>query len=195
MDRSLGQPAGGQLSESVYGGLPDVMEIRDSRPFYALSSIGYGTLAWWSSSSLGLGAAGLVVFGSYSLWSLLRFVRPRVRLRISEDGIVDETFWWYSPGLIRWGEIVDFRTTKWGLVQIELVDEDSFLGRLSGLRQFTRVKSMLYGLGPALLVPWVLEGSKRDLLGSLKTRLDAYTLAAVRRGVSLGPGEADPDRR
>ncbi len=179
------------MSESVDGGPADVMEIRDSRPFYALSSIAYGTLAWWSSASLGVGAVGLVVFGSYSLWSLLRFIWPRVRLRITEDGIVDETFWWYSPGLIEWGEIVDFRTTKWGLIRIELVDEDSFLGRLSGLRQLTRVKSMLYGLGPALLVPWVLEGSKRDLLGSLEARLDAYTLAAARRRGSLGPGETE----
>ena len=132
----------------------------------------------------------MALFGSYSVWSLMRFVRPRVRVRITEDGIVDESFWWYSPGLIRWDEIVDFRTTKWGLVRIDLVDEAAFLERLSGLKQLARIKSMLNGLGPALIVPWALEGSKRDLMETLETALDSYTLAAARRREPLGPGGA-----
>ncbi len=171
------------MSERSDIGSLNLFEVRGSRAFYTFWCIAAGALAWLSSVSWGWGLMGLAVFGAHSAWALVGLLNRRIRLRVTEDGIVDENFWW-SPGLVPWEEMLDVRATKWGLVEIDLRDKSAFFERLSPLAQLVRVKQRLSGLGPALIVPWSLEGSKRDLLESLETGLDSSTVAAARLSVS-----------
>ena len=165
----------------------DLIEIRDSKDFYGASCIGcVGLAVYFSEPWMAL------FLGSYSVWSFLRAVSGRVRVRVTEDGIVDETFRWYSPGLIRWEEIRDVREGRWGGIEIELLDEKTFLNRLSPLAVLARTISRLYGLGPAVINPMYFEGSRRELLEPLEAAFDSSVLAAARQNDPLGSGEAAP---
>ncbi|MBT8487821.1 MAG: hypothetical protein KJO65_03230, partial [Gemmatimonadetes bacterium] len=117
-------------------------------------------------------------------WAGYRVILPG-RLCVTEAGIVDEMFW-YSPGLIPWQDVTDVRPTRWGLVEIDLVDDDVFLQRLGPLSQMARFKQQLYGFGPALVVPWVLRGRRRTIVDRLQDGLDAYTRIALADARSFG---------
>ena len=60
----------------------DLIEIRDSKDFYGASCLGcVGLAVYFSEPWMAL------FLGSYSVWSFLRAVSGRVRLRVTEDGI------------------------------------------------------------------------------------------------------------
>ena len=84
------------------------VEIYDSKVFYASWFAGMAFLAVASLALPGVGPVGLVVFGSHAVWADTRLESPRPRIRVTPEGLIDENFW-YSPGLIRWGEILDVR--------------------------------------------------------------------------------------
>jgi hypothetical protein len=114
---------------------------------------------------------------------------------VNAVGIRDENFW-YSPGLIRWDEILDVRPTRFGLIEVELRDEGAFWGRLSPLSQLPRVKLTLLGFGPALITPWGLEGTRRGLVNLLKKELEQNLLESVRREQVAAPrGKDEEDYR
>ena len=202
---SAGRPREVRVSESVDTHSEDPIEIRDSRVFYALwgdlalllAAVSAASWAWGPFGLLGL--VGLGVFGTHSLWAFQRLFHRRVRLRITEEGVVDENFW-YSPGLIKWDEILDVRVTRWGRIEIDLVDENEFLARLSGPHQLGRVKQLaqsaraihmvLLGFGPAAIASWGLEGSRAEIVEMLEAGMDRYALSVVREGDALEPGEA-----
>ena len=165
----------------------DLIEFRDSQAFYGSSCVGSAGLAVYSSEPW-----MALLLGSYSAWSFLRVVSWRVRVRVTEDGIVDETFGWYSPGLIRWEGIRDVRAGRWGGIEIELKDEKAFFYRLSPPAVLARAISRLFGLGPAVINPLYFKGSRRELLESLEAALDSYTLDAVRQSHTLASGEPAP---
>ncbi len=172
----------------------DPIEIRDSRAFYALWAELAGSLAVlsgaaWAWGPVGFaGLVGLGVFGANTVWSCLRLFRRRVRLRITEGGIVDENFW-YSPGLIKWDEILDVRATRWGYIKIDLADEKAYFERLSGLAEVAHAYQKLWGLGPAAIFSWGLEASRGEIIEALETGMDSYALSVVRQGDALEPGE------
>jgi hypothetical protein len=104
----------------------------------------------------------------------------RPRIRITADGIVDENFW-YSPGLIPWEEIVDVRATGLGLIEVDLSDASAFLERLSPMRQVARFKMQLLGFGPAVITPWGLDRSGREVVALLQDGLDEHVVLSARR--------------
>ncbi len=164
----------------------DLIEIRDSKTFYGAFFVVLAAMAMMSSPW-----PWTVLFGVQSLWALLRVARRRVRLRVTEDGIVEETFRWYSAGLIRWEEIRDVRVTRGGGIEIELKDEKAFLKRLSPLSVLARVSQrFIFRVGPATISPLSLEGSKRELVESLESALDSFTLTSIRQSATLGSDEA-----
>ncbi len=160
------------------------IEIRDSRTFWALCSALMGSLTALSAASGGGGWVGLWLFGTRTIYTFVRLLGRRIRLRITEEGIVDQNFW-YSPGLITWSEMLDVRATRWRTIEIDLVDEEAFLARLSVLARLYRIKLQLRGLGPTLIVPWGLECTRRELIEMLETGMDSYALSAVRAGDPL----------
>ena len=190
LERALTITVEVRLSRPADAHHADPVEIRDSRIFFASWGILTGSLAALSVVSWGLGPFGLVVFGTHAVWSLTRLLSRRVRVRITQEGVVDENYW-LSPGLITWDEILDVRPTKWGLIEIDLADEDAFLERRSTLAQLAIFKQQLYGLGPAVIVPWSLRGTRRELLDALETAMDTFALSKVRNGEALGPGVED----
>jgi hypothetical protein len=163
----------------------DVISFRDSRTFYGASCVALAAMATMSSPW-----PWTVLFGAQSLWAFLRFINQRVRLRVTDDGIVDETFSWYSPGLIRWEGIRDVRAGRWGGIEIELKDPKAFYYRLSPPAALSRAISRLFGLGPAVINPSYYKASRRELLESLEAALDSYTLDTVRQSDTLGSGGA-----
>lgn len=179
------EPPGGKAAPAEP--FPSV-EFKGSRVFFGVLLLVVGFFA------AGLAALGSVVLSSlavlYGGWAGFRLIAPG-RVRATEDGIVDETFW-YSPGLIPWAHVTDVRPTRWGLVEIDLVDEDIFLEGLGPLVQVALFKQRLYGFGPALLVPWVLRGSRRTIVDGLQVGLDAYTHAALTQGGSDELPESAP---
>jgi len=126
------------------------------------------------------GALGVFLFGTNALYAGARLLSRPVRLQITEDGIVDQNFWPHA-GFIPWEEIVEFRSRRWGLIEIRLRDADSFLERQSPLFPLSRWKVLVRGWSPAILWTPFLTGSKEDLLAQLESGQDAFTLAAVRR--------------
>lgn len=168
-------------------------ECRGSRPFFA----GMVLLA----AGLGVGAAALgslilaVLAIGYTGWSAYRLIAPG-RLRVTEDGLVDDTFW-HSPGLIPWRTITDVRPARWALIEIDLVDENAFVEKLGPLKQMALLKQQLYGFGPAIIVPWVLQGSRQSILETLQDGLDAYTHIALaeERGAERRMLPGDEDQR
>lgn len=165
------------------------IEFADSRTFYGSWCVLTGSLAALSTVSWGWGPFGLIAFGAHAGWALFRLLRRRTRLRVTEDGIVDENFW-YSPGLIRWEEIVDVQPTRWGLIDVKLLDEEGFWDRQSALAQVVRMKYLFFGFGAAAIVPWGLTGSRRSIVRAIHERFDAAAIAAMRRERALNPGES-----
>ncbi len=165
----------------------DVISFGDSKTFYGALFVVFAAMATMSSPW-----PWTVLFGAQSLWAFLRLINQRVRLRVTADGIIDETFPWYSPGLIRWEGIRDVRAGKWGGIEIELKDQKAFFYRLSPPAALARAIWRLFGLGPAVINPVYFKGSRRELLESLEAALDSYTLDAVRQSVTLGSGEPAP---
>lgn len=152
-------------------------EIRDSRAFHAIVCFVFATVAalfagagWPLGAMLAMPPAG---------WAAYRMVAGSVRLRISEDGVEDRSFW-YSAGFIPWSEILEVRSGPWGAVEIELRDEAAFWERLGPLRQLPRVKLRLfYGLGPAAIVPWGLAGSRSGIVEAMQEALDTHALRSL----------------
>lgn len=165
----------------------EVVEFRDSPTSFGVMGLILGVLAfqasWWPSAGL---------FGICSLWLVSRAARRRVRLRITDEGITDETFGWYSPGLIPWEEVREIRYGAWRAVDIELKDEAAFLYRLSPLARLGRIPGRLFGLGSAYLNPLYFRASRRTLHDSLEAGLRAHELESIRRYKALeGVGDAE----
>ncbi|NNK63993.1 MAG: hypothetical protein HKO98_12405 [Gemmatimonadetes bacterium] len=167
----------GAVADAPHGS--DAIEFYDSRLFFASYSAGMTMVAIPCALVSGWGPILAIIFGGHALWSLRRLLDRRPRLEISAVGIRDENLW-YSPGMIRWEEIRDIRRTRLGLIEVELRDEGAFLDRLSPLRQLPRVKLALFGFGPALITPWGLEGSTREVVGKLQEGLEQHLLESVR---------------
>jgi len=166
------------------------IEIRDSRPFYGFWCLLTGSLAGLTAFAWGWGPIGLLVFGLHSVWSFLRLFSRRARLCITEEGIVDANFW-TSPGLIRWEEVLDVQPTRWGLIEVKLLDEQAFWSRQSFWAQLARAKLLLYGYQGTVIVPWGLAGSRRKLVQTLQDGLDAAEIAAMGQAVALKPVEPE----
>ena len=167
---------------------PAVGEISDSRLFYGiytavLAALGIATIP------MGYGLLGGLFFGGYAAWTLWRLIDKRPRLFITDEGIVDRTYLW-SPGLIRWDEILDFRPARWGLISVRLRDEQAFWDRLPLFAKFAAGKAQLHGLGPAFIVGWALEASRSELLDALESGADAHALRAVKAAAALTEGHA-----
>ena len=171
----------------------DQIEVRDSRLFYAICGGVAGSLAVLAAISLAWGPAGVAdlvalgVFGINAAWVLHRLFRRKARLRITEQGIIDENFW-YSPGLIKWDEILDVRESRWGYIEIDLADKQAYFRRLSGLAQTVRAYQRLWGFGPAAISTWGLEASRGEIVEALETGMDSYALSMVRETDALEPG-------
>lgn len=170
---------------------PGSLTIRDSRAFYAYWCIAMTLLAVATVTGFGWGPFGLVLFGGYALWALTRLLDRRPRIRVTPEGIIDDNFW-YSPGLVRWADILDVRMTRLGLIEVDLRDENAFWERLSPLRRLARFKMQLYGFGPALITPWGLEGSGSEIVAHLQAGLDEHVLLAARSERSPSPSEPAP---
>ena len=121
-----------------------------------------------------------VAFGPHAVYLGTRLLRRPVRFRISEKGIVDRSIW-PSSGFIPWEEILGFRSSRWGLIEVRLLDEDAFLQRQSVLFFVGRLKALYRGQSPAGVWTPFLGKRKGNVLAQLETGLDAYTLATVRR--------------
>ena len=126
------------------------------------------------------GAFGVIIFGTHAVYAGARLLHRPVRLRITEEGIVDRIVW-PSAGLIRWEEILELRPTRWGLIEIRLRDPDAFMEQRSTLFQLSRFKVLIRGWSPAVLFSLFLTGSRKHLLEQLESGLDAFTLTAVRQ--------------
>jgi len=171
----------------------DWIDIYDSRPFYALWFVVMAALAFAVGTMPGLGPLIAMVFGIHALWALRRLFFRRPRVRITAEGIVDRNFW-YSPGLIRWEDIIDVYSTGLGLIEVELKDEMAFWERLSPLGQMARYKLQLLGYGPALITPWGLERSGSEVVDMLQAGLDEHVLQSAQvEGLPPSDGGATYD--
>ena len=178
---------------------PEWVDIHDSRPFYASWFVGMTALAFAVGTVPGLGPLLAMVFGIHAVWALSRLFARRPRIQITSEGIVDRNFW-YSPGLIRWEEIIDVYSRGLGFIEVELKDETAFWERLSPLRQIARYKFQLFGYGPALITPWGLERSGSEVVDMLQAGLDEHVLQTARveglppsdGGASLGAIHRSP---
>lgn len=169
----------------------DAIEVvrYDSRGFFAiygstcaLLAAGFASLPW--------GMPLAVVMGANALWAVMRASYRKARIRIDEDGIVDENFW-YSGGFIPWSAVRDVRPTRWGLIQIELFDENEYWDALHPMKAFALLKMQLYGFSPVVVTPWGLQGSRRALVAELQEGLDRWAVEAARRGELAGPTLAE----
>lgn len=158
---------------------PDRVEIHDSRSFHVAWFVGMTTLAIASAMVPGPGVIMAVIFGAHALYALRRLFYRRPRIQITSEGIVDRNFW-YSPGLIRWEEIIDVYSKGFGLIEVELKDEVAFWNRLSPLRQIPRFKLQIFGFGPALITSWGLEHSGSEVVEMLQAGMDEHALHAAR---------------
>lgn len=152
-------------------------EIRDSRVFFgcfssamAVLAAGFAVTGWWLPAMIATGYAG---------WSGYRTLVAPVRVRVTEAGIEDRTFW-YSPGLIPWDEILEVRAGSWGAIEIDLRDETSFWNELRPLARLPRMKFQLfYGLGPAAILPWMLRGARTEIVDALQEGLDTVAVRSL----------------
>lgn len=160
---------------------PDTSEgidIHDSRSLYVVFFVGMTSLAIASATFSGWPVFLAIPFGVYAVWALRRLFDRRPRIQITPEGIVDRNFW-YSPGLIRWEEIIDVYSKGLGLIEVELKDEIVFWERLSPLRQMARYKRQLFGFGPALITSWGLERSGPEVVDMLQAGLDEHVLQSA----------------
>lgn len=127
-----------------------------------------------------------VVTGMKMVWATLRLLWRRPRLRVTSEGVVDENFW-YSSGLLPWSIIRDIRPTKWGLIQIELLDEDAHYELLHPLKRLALLKMRILGLPLGLLMPWGLRGSRGEIVSQLKDGLNRWVVEEAARGEPAGP--------
>lgn len=164
------------------------LETRNSLLYLASHSATMSTLSAACLFGWGLGLAGFIGFESLAIWSAQRLVSRPVRLRVTEEGVHDDTGW-YSPGFIAWSEVANVRITNLGFIEIDLVDEDAFLSRLAPLSRIRRMQWRFFGFGPQLIAPWGLAASRSEIFEALEGGLDEYTLRAVRRDAQLGPPE------
>ncbi|MCG6989136.1 MAG: hypothetical protein LJF06_13285 [Gemmatimonadetes bacterium] len=165
------------------------VEYRDSLPVYlvwlvAMVVLTVCAVAFWPT----WGPTPLLVFGSAAVAAALRVLRRRVRLRITEEGIIDRTGW-YSPGLIPWEDVVDVRPGPWGYVQLDLTEASSFWERQTPLRQLHMMSAQLWGLSPATISSLGLAASRRTILRAMEVGMDRHALASLRREAELPPGE------
>ena len=162
-------------------------EVYDSVLFLLVWLVGSGALLLASTLSWGWGILGMFVFGGHTGWALFRLLRRKARLRITEEGIIDRTFW-HSPGLIPWEQIIRVRPARWGMISVEIRDEDEFMAKQSTLANLARIKFLMFNLGPAAIYSLPLQGSRKKLLQALEAGLDAHELARVRQERALGCG-------
>lgn len=176
---------------------PDgVVEYYDSRPIY---------LTWFNVCLLAcvvlvlaslngggpFGMIGALPFGLSALYSFPRLVSRRVRLAISEEGILEQNFW-YSPGFLPWDQVLAVRRRMWGLIEVEIRDPDSLLGKQPLLRKLGMRWLRLRGYGLVVITPWGLEGEGSEIVGTLQDGLEEFNLAAVRHAKALQGESSDP---
>jgi hypothetical protein len=133
-----------------------------------------------------------LIFGFHAGFALKQLTREDPGLRITEEGVIDNSHWWHS-GLIPWHEIVDIHASRWGMIEIKLRDENQFWQRLTALQQFAHIKTQLYGFSPALIVPWLLVGARGQIVEELQTGLDQYTLRSGAESPELPGRRPGPD--
>ena len=131
--------------------------------------------ALFSLAASPIGVAITAVFALSAAWAGLRLLRPKVRVQITEEGIVDENFW-YSPGLIPWDNVLDIQKGPWATITVDLRDEAAFFDGLDPLQVIPRVKWRLLGFGPATISALILDASHDEVVDELQAGLDAYTL-------------------
>ena len=90
------------------------LETRNSLLYLANHSATMSTLSAACLFGWGLGLAGFIGFGSLAIWSAQRLVSRLVRLRVTEEGVHDDTGW-YSLGFIAWSEVANVRIHQSGL--------------------------------------------------------------------------------
>ena len=129
-----------------------------------------------------------LVFGAHAVGAIKQMTRSAPGLRITEEGLLDNSHWWHS-GLIPWDEIIDVRASRWGMIEIDLRDEQAFWQRLTPIQQLAHWKSQLYGFSPALVVPFLLEGSRSQLVDEMQAGLDQYTLRSGAQSPALPDGD------
>jgi hypothetical protein len=155
----------------------------------ALFFVGYAAVMGGLTTALMTIPSGVfpaTLTGLNMAWAVLRLLWRRPRLRVTDEGVVDENFW-YSGGLLPWSSIRDIRPTRWGLIQVELFEEDTYFKCLHPLKALALLKMQLYGFPPVVLIPWGLEGSRRDVVAQLQDGLDQWAVAAAGRGELAGP--------
>ena len=159
-------------------------EFRDSRLFFGTFALIHVALAAFLSEPV-----TALILCAVAVKLALYAARPRTRVRVTEAGI-ELGYFLRSPGLIRWDDVLDIREGRWGVIELELKDENAFRERLSGIdRMIVAVNRLIYGFGPTAVSSMLLKASKREIRESLETALDSYTLAAFRDDAFL----ADPD--
>ena len=64
----------------------------------------------------------------------------------------------------------------------------AFWGDLALLLAAVSGASWAWGpFGPAVIVSWGLEGSRREIIEMLDTAMDSYALSVIRQGAALEP--------
>ena len=165
------------------------MEVRESRLYYGDAAATTGLVASLSAF-FGLGPVTPVFFGAATAWCVLRCLRPRVRLRLTDEGIVEEGGWGGSE-LIRWIEVADVRPARRAAVRVELVDEDGFRRGRRWWKRLASAQPTTAGLGPVVFNAWALAGSRSQIVAALQNALDSHTITLVQGDPPL-PGSEPP---
>lgn len=164
-------------------------EFCDSRTYYGLWGLILGGMSVASINSI-LGIPGAVFFGAYSLWAWGRTLFPKVRVRVTKVGIIDETFW-ASPGLIEWSEVLDVRPSRWGQIHIEVRKESAVLQRMSRPARITATKLLLLGPGPTSIVCWALSSNRESILRALEDGMDEHALRTFHKEAAAAPSRPE----
>jgi hypothetical protein len=165
-----------------------VVEFYDSRNFHLLWLL---LSAFILMICVGAGGAyaglGFLLFIPHVLYALKRLVTRRVRIRISETGILDQSMW-YSPGFLPWDDILDVRKRNWGLIEIQVRDQKKLLKSQGFLKRLAMRRFRFRGYSPVLVTPWALEDDRDEILQALQDGLEEFNLLAIRREKALEGG-------
>lgn len=141
-----------------------------------------------------LSSAGAVLFlagGRNALQLLRRRVPP---LELSEEGILNRTYW-NATALARWDEVIDIRKTRYfWIFEVALSDPNAFRKRqILPIRVMMRMTSLL-GIGVLPLYMPQLATPRDEAARQLSEALEARQLAAIRdqRRLEAGVGEQPP---
>lgn len=122
---------------------------------------------------------GLVsVAGGLNALQLLRDQRPA--LKVSEEGILNRTYW-NATTLVPWDEVVDIRRTRFSWIsEIVLADAEAFRSRqVLPIRIMMRVTS-LFGIGSLPVYLPQFAASRDEVSRRLSEALEARELAVIR---------------